>query len=200
MDTDRRIAILISGGGSNMSALVEALQAPGFPAKPCLVLSNRPDAGGLKRAETFGVPTSTVDHTRFEDRESFEAAIERELMSAKADFICLARFMRILTDAFTKRWAGRMLNIHPSLLPAFKGLDTHARALAAGVAVHGATVHQVSGELDSGAILGQAVVRVEKDDTETTLAARVLRQEHRLYSLVLKRFLDGETSPIALID
>ena len=197
----RRTAILISGGGSNMAALLAAMQAPDHPAEPVLVLSNDPAAAGLARAAAAGVPARAVDHRPHRgDRAAFESALMAELEAARADLICLAGFMRILTPVFTSRWAGRMLNIHPSLLPLFPGLDTHARAIAAGMAVHGCTVHEVTAELDSGPILGQAVVPVLDDDTPATLAARVLRQEHRLYPEVLRRFAAGDRRRVALMD
>ncbi|WP_371060298.1 phosphoribosylglycinamide formyltransferase [Rhodosalinus sp. 5P4] len=193
----RRVAILISGGGSNMVRLVESM-AGDHPARPVLVLSNRPGAGGLARAEALGVPTAVVDHTRFPDRESFEAALDAALAPARPDILCLAGFMRVLSEGFVGRWAGRILNIHPSLLPKYRGLDTHARALAAGDEAHGCTVHEVTAALDDGPILGQARVPVEPDDTPGTLATRVLAAEHRLYPAVLRRFAAGDTTPVRL--
>ncbi|WP_371037695.1 phosphoribosylglycinamide formyltransferase [Rhodosalinus sp. FB01] len=194
----RRVAILISGGGSNMVRLVESM-AGDHPARPVLVLSNRPGAGGLARAEALGVPTAVVDHTRFPDRESFEAALDAALAPARPDILCLAGFMRVLSEGFVGRWAGRILNIHPSLLPKYRGLDTHARALAAGDEAHGCTVHEVTAALDDGPILGQARVPVEPDDTPGTLATRVLAAEHRLYPAVLRRFAAGDTTPVRLL-
>ena len=181
----RRVAILISGRGSNLAALIDAARDPRYPAEIVLVVSNRPGAGGLAHAEAAGIPTAVVDHKAFPDRPSFESALGRVLSGARTDFLCLAGFMRVLTPSFVERWRGRMLNIHPSLLPLFKGLDTHAQALAAGVRVHGCTVHYVVPELDSGPIVAQAAVPVLWDDTEETLAARVLEQEHRLYPAAL---------------
>lgn len=181
----RRVAVLISGRGSNLAALIGAAQAPGYPAEIVLVVSNRPRAGGLAHAEAAGIPTAVVDHKAFSDRPSFEDALGRVLSGARTDFVCLAGFMRVLTLSFVERWRGRMLNIHPSLLPLFKGLHTHRQALAAGVRVHGCTVHYVVPELDSGPIVAQAAVPVLWGDTEETLAARVLEQEHRLYPAAL---------------
>jgi phosphoribosylglycinamide formyltransferase-1 len=183
--------VLVSGRGSNMASLLEAAAEPGYPAAIVLVLSNRPGAGGLARAEAAGVPTALVDHKAFPDRDRFEHALDGVLREAGAEIICLAGFMRVLTPAFVERWTGRMLNIHPSLLPLFKGLDTHARALAAGVRVHGCTVHYVVPELDSGPIVAQAAVPVRWDDTEATLAARVLEAEHRLYPQALAAVAAG---------
>lgn len=176
-----RVAILISGRGSNMVSLIEAARAPGYPARIVLVLSNRADAAGLARAAEAGIPTAVVDHRAFPDRAAFEAAVGRELDAHAIDLVCLAGFMRVLTDGFVAAWQGRMLNIHPSLLPAYKGLHTHARALADGAARHGCTVHLVVPELDSGPVLAQAEVPVLPGDTEERLAARVLAAEHRLY-------------------
>lgn len=193
-----RVAILISGGGSNMLRLVEAMQADGFAA-PVLVASNDPQAAGLGRAEALGVPTAAVDHRRFgKDRAAFERELLAPLVAASPDIVCLAGFMRVLTPDFVRRFAGRMLNIHPSLLPHYPGLHTHRRALEAGDAVAGCTVHEVIAELDAGPILGQAVVPVLADDTEDSLAARVLVQEHRLYPQVLRRFVAGERAPLML--
>jgi phosphoribosylglycinamide formyltransferase 1 len=194
----RRTAILISGGGSNMLALARSMAEAGHPARAVLVLSNRPEAAGLARARDLGLPTACVDHRDFADRAAFDAVLEAELASVEADLVCLAGFMRILTPAFVARWQGRMLNIHPSLLPLFPGLDTHARALDAGMAVHGATVHEVTPDLDAGPILGQAVIPVEPGDTPESLAARLLPMEHRLYPAVLARFAAGDRRPVAL--
>ncbi len=194
----KRVAILISGGGSNMEALAASMTGD-HPARPVLVLSNVPGAGGLDKAAARGIPTETVDHRRFGgDRPAFEAALQDRLAAAAPDIICLAGFMRILTPGFVARWTGRMLNIHPSLLPKYRGLDTHARALAAGDAEHGCTVHEVTADLDGGPILGQARLRIEPGDTPETLAARLLPLEHRLYPAVLRRFAEGDRTPIAL--
>ncbi len=184
----KRVAILISGGGSNMVALVRAMTGD-FPARPVLVLSNVPGAGGLARAADLGVPTVTVDHRPFgKDRAAFEAEVIRALDAACPDIIALAGFMRILTPRLIGHHAGRMLNIHPSLLPKYPGLHTHQRALDAGDSEAGCTVHEVTADLDAGPILGQARVRVLPGDTADSLAARVLEAEHRLYPDVLRAF------------
>jgi len=194
----KRVAILISGGGSNMVRLAEDMTGD-HPARPVLVVSNDPAASGLARAAAMGIPTAAIDHRAYPgDRARFEAALLRELEKAGTDVICLAGFMRILTPAFTRRWAGRVLNIHPSLLPKYPGLHTHARALEAGDAEAGCTVHVVTEELDDGPLLGQARVPVEPGDTPETLAARVLKSEHQLYPAVLRRFLQGNTDPVYL--
>ena len=193
-----RVAILISGGGSNMVKLVESMTGD-HPARPVLVLSNDPQAAGLDKARALGVPAAAVDHRPFgPDRARFEAALAGELDAAAPDIVCLAGFMRILTPGFVARYAGRMLNIHPSLLPKFRGLNTHARAIAAGETEHGCTVHEVTAELDEGPILGQARVPVRPADTPESLAARVLRMEHRLYPAVLRRFAAGDRAPVFL--
>ncbi|MGJ8623931.1 MAG: phosphoribosylglycinamide formyltransferase [Yoonia sp.] len=194
----KRVAILISGGGSNMVALAESMTGD-HPARPVLVLSNDPDAGGLRKAADMGIPIAAIDHKPFgKDRAGFEAAIDAALRAAEPDIICLAGFMRILTPAFTSAWEGQMLNIHPSLLPKYKGLHTHARALEAGDEEHGCTVHEVTAALDDGPILGQARLRVAPDDTPETLAARVLPLEHALYPAVLRRFAAGDRTRIDL--
>jgi len=196
----RRVAILISGGGSNMLALARDLAAADHPAEACLVLANRPDAGGLALAASLGLPTACVDHRPFRgDRVAFEAAVAEPLRASGAEIVCLAGFMRVLTPGFIAGWAGQMLNVHPSILPLFPGLDTHARCLAAGMAVHGCTIHEVIPELDAGPILGQAVVPVLAGDTAETLAARVLPQEHRLYPAVLRRFAAGDRTKVAIL-
>lgn len=196
--TAKRVAILISGGGSNMAALVAAMTGD-FPARPVLVLSSRPEAAGLVRAAALGVPTAAVDHRRFgADRTAFEAALSQHLDAAGPDIICLAGFMRILMPDFIGRWRGRILNIHPSLLPKYPGLHTHARALAAGDAEAGCTVHEVTADLDAGPILGQARVPVLPGDSPEALAARVLPWEHRLYPAVLARLAAGERAPLHL--
>ncbi len=186
-----RVAILISGRGSNMVSLIEAARAPGFPAEIALVLSNRPDAGGLERAREAGLATVAVDHKEYPTREAFEQAMDDALRSHGIDFICLAGFMRVLTDWFVERWSGRMVNIHPSLLPLFRGTHTHRRALEEGMLVHGCTVHFVVPELDAGPIIAQAVVPVVPGDTEESLTARVIVQEHRLYPQALRMICDG---------
>ncbi|PKP70765.1 MAG: phosphoribosylglycinamide formyltransferase [Alphaproteobacteria bacterium HGW-Alphaproteobacteria-4] len=194
----KRVAILISGGGSNMLRLVESMQGD-HPARPVLVVSNDPAAAGLARAAERGIATASVDHRAFKgDRAAFEAELLRPILDARPDILCLAGFMRVLTPAFVERFRGRMLNIHPSLLPKYPGLHTHARALAAGDAEAGCTVHEVTPELDAGPILGQARVPVLPGDTEETLAARVLAAEHRLYPAVLSRFAAGERGLLTL--
>jgi formyltetrahydrofolate-dependent phosphoribosylglycinamide formyltransferase len=187
-----RVAVLISGRGSNMEALVRASAAPDCPYEVVLVLSNRPEAGGLARAESLGVPARAIDHRPFgRDREAHERAIDAVLREAGAEWVALAGYMRVLTPFLVQAWAGRMLNIHPSLLPAFPGLDTHARALAAGVSAHGCTVHLVTEGVDEGPILGQAEVPVLPGDDADSLAERVHAAEHRLYPEVLARIVDG---------
>ncbi|AWI83487.1 phosphoribosylglycinamide formyltransferase [Alloyangia pacifica] len=194
----KRVAIFISGGGSNMVTLAESMTGD-HPARPVLVLSNNADAGGLKKAEAMGIPTAVVDHRPFKgDRPGFEAALQAELEKAQPDILCLAGFMRVLTAGFVEPWKGRMLNIHPSLLPKYRGLHTHARALEAGDAEHGCTVHEVTPELDDGPLLGQARVPVLAGDTPDTLAARVLEMEHKLYPAVLRRFAADDKTPVLL--
>ena len=169
------------------------------PARPVLVISNVPDAGGLSKAEALGVPTAVVDHKAFgKDREAFEAELDRVLAAADPDIVCLAGFMRILTPEFTRKWEGKTLNIHPSLLPKYKGLHTHERAIEAGDTEHGCSVHEVTAELDGGPILGQAMIAIRPDDTAESLAARLLEWEHKLYPEVLRRFALGDKTPIRL--
>ena len=169
------------------------------PARPVLVLSNDPDAAGLSKARALGVPTFGIDHRPFgKDRAAFETALDSALLKAKPDIICLAGFMRILTPDFIAKWEGKMLNIHPSLLPKYKGLHTHARALEAGDAEHGCSVHEVTAELDGGPVLGQARITIDPDDTPDTLAARLLPLEHRLYAAVLRRFAAGDRSQVTV--
>jgi len=195
----RRVAILVSGAGSNMVRLVEALRADDSPGEAVVVVSNDPRAGGLARAEALGVPALAVDHRPFgRDRAAFDAALDAALAPYAPDVLCLAGFMRILGPDFVARREGRILNVHPSLLPAYKGLDTHARVLEAGEAEHGCTVHVVTAALDDGPVLGQARVPVEPDDTPHSLAARVQAAEHRLYPAVLMRYLRGERTPLLL--
>jgi len=195
----RRVAILISGTGSNMAHLVAALRAPGAGGVPAVVVSNRPGAAGLARARDLGVPVACVDHRGFGgDRAAFEAALAAALAPHAPDLICLAGFMRVLSGGFVARWPDRILNVHPSLLPKFRGLDTHARALAAGETEHGCTVHAVTAALDDGPILGQGRVPVRPGDDAATLAARVQAMEHRLYPEVLRRVLTGGALPLHL--
>jgi phosphoribosylglycinamide formyltransferase-1 len=188
----KRVAVLISGRGSNMMALIEAAKAKDYPAEIVLVVSNRPDAQGLVRAREEGVATAIVDHTvSGEDREAFERSLDGELRAHRIDLVCLAGFMRLLTPWFVGRWSGRMLNIHPALLPRLKGLHTHRRALAAGLRQHGATVHFVVPAMDSGPIVAQGQVPVREGDTEETLAERVLKVEHRIYPEALRALAEG---------
>ncbi|MEM6624633.1 MAG: phosphoribosylglycinamide formyltransferase [Pseudomonadota bacterium] len=199
-----RVAILLSGGGSNMEALVTAMADGRVAGTPALVLSSEPDAGGLDRASRLGVATAAVDwRDNRGDRAAHDAAVAAQLADAGTDIIALAGYMRIMSADFVASWQGRMINIHPSILPLFKGLNTHARALEAGMAVHGCTVHEVIPDLDSGPILGQAVVPILAGDTSDALAARVLRQEHRLYPRVLDLFLRDakrlRAAPLAIL-
>jgi phosphoribosylglycinamide formyltransferase 1 len=191
----KRVAVLISGRGSNMAALIEAAKTPDYPAEIALVVSNRPEASGLARAEAAGIATAIIDHEPFgEDRLAFERALDAQLQAYRIDLVCLAGFMRLLTPWFVSRWSGRLLNIHPALLPQFKGLHTHRRALEAGVKRHGATVHFVVPEMDSGPIVVQDSVPVVAGDTEKTLAERVLEVEHRIYPQALRLVAEGRVT------
>jgi phosphoribosylglycinamide formyltransferase-1 len=188
--------VLISGGGSNMVAIARACAAGHIPASVCAVISDVPEAGGLERARELGLTTAVVDRRRLQpddrpDRAAFEAALEQQILASHADLVILAGFMRVLSAAFVNRWSGRMLNIHPSLLPRHKGLDTHARALAAGDAEHGASVHFVSPELDGGPLIAQSVVPVLPGDTVASLSARVHAREHMLYPMVIQWLTSG---------
>jgi phosphoribosylglycinamide formyltransferase-1 len=195
----KRVAILISGGGSNMLALLRDMAGGGHPAYPVLVASNDADALGLARAAALGVPTSTVEHRQYGgDRAAFEAELLKPILASRPDILCLAGFMRILTPGFIDRFSGQMLNIHPSLLPKYPGLHTHQRALAAGDAEAGCTVHQVTSVLDQGPILGQARVAILPGDTADALSTRILALEHRLYPAVLRRFAEGDRTPLWL--
>jgi phosphoribosylglycinamide formyltransferase-1 len=193
MTAKTRVGILISGRGSNMVSLIEGARAPDYPAEIACVVSNRPDAEGLRRAQAAGVPAIAVDHTAFESREAFEAALEAELQTFRVELVACAGFMRVLSAKFVERWHGRMINIHPSLLPAFKGLDTHARAIEAGVRITGCTVHLVRASVDDGPIIAQAAVPVLSGDTPERLADRVLEAEHQLYPHALSLFLRGQS-------
>ncbi|WP_265937396.1 phosphoribosylglycinamide formyltransferase [Siculibacillus lacustris] len=183
--------MLISGGGSNMAALIAAARAPDHPAEIVVVVSNRADAGGLAKAQAAGIATAVVDHKAYPDRRSFEEAVQAVLEAHGVEIVALAGFLRLLTPWFIERWPDRLINIHPALLPAYKGLHTHARALADGVKITGCTVHFVRPEMDVGPIIVQAAVPVLDDDTPETLAARVLVQEHRIYPLALARVASG---------
>jgi phosphoribosylglycinamide formyltransferase 1 len=188
----KRAAVLISGRGSNMVALIEAAKAADYPAEIALVVSNEPAAEGLKHAAQAGVATAVVDHRPFgKDREAFERALDRELAAHGIEIVCLAGFMRLLTPWFVRQWEGRLINIHPALLPAFKGLDTHRRAIEAGAAEHGATVHFVVPEMDSGPVILQRAVPVKPGDTEQALAVRVLAVEHEIYPQALRLLAEG---------
>lgn len=186
-----RIVVLISGGGTNLQAIIDATRRGEIPGSIAAVISNRPDAYGLERASQAGIPTEIIDHRRFSDRESFDRVLMHHVDAHGPDLIVLAGFMRILTDSFVEHYGGRMLNIHPSLLPAYRGLNTHARALADGAVEHGVSVHFVTPDLDGGPIVLQARVPVIEGDSPETLAARVLEQEHIVYPLVVKWFCEG---------
>ena len=187
----KRTAILISGRGSNMMSLVEAARAADFPAEIVAVISNRPEAAGLAWAQAHGIATRVIDHKAFTSREAFEAELDKALLATGAEIIALAGFMRLMTPAFVTRWQDRMINIHPSLLPSFKGLQTHEQALAAGVKITGCTVHYVRAEMDAGPIIAQAAVPVLSGDTPETLGARVLAAEHKLYPATLRLIASG---------
>lgn len=197
--TKIRTGVLISGRGSNLQALIEACKSPTYPAEIALVVSNVPDVQGLARAEEAAIPTRTINHKDFDSREAFDAAVTRALKEARVDLVCNAGFMRLHSEAFVRDWRNRHLNIHPSLLPAFPGLDTHARVLEAGAKISGCTVHFVRPKMDAGPIVAQAAVRVLPGDTEDSLAGRVLVAEHRLYPHALRLVasgtvrVDGET-------
>jgi phosphoribosylglycinamide formyltransferase-1 len=187
----KRTAVLISGRGSNLSALLQAAMTPDYPAEITLTISNRADAKGLQSAEKLNVPTRVIAEGDFPSREEHDAAIDAALREAKADIVCLAGYMRLLTPTFVKKWQGKMINIHPALLPSFKGLNTHDRALAAGVRVHGCTVHFVTATMDEGPIIMQAAVPVVLGDTENSLADRVLKAEHMIYPRALSLLARG---------
>ena len=191
MSARLRTAVLISGRGSNLQALLDTCSEPEFPAEIVAVISNVTGVEGLRRAERAGVPAYTVCHKNYASREAFDSAMEAILHEADVGLICLAGFMRVLSNEFVDRWRGRLVNIHPSLLPAFKGLDVHRRVLDAGVRISGCTVHFVVPELDSGPIIAQAAVPVLPDDTEQALAARTLSAEHRIYPLALRLLAEG---------
>ncbi len=191
-----KVAVLISGRGSNMQALVGACAAPDYPAEIVLVLSNRADAAGLDFAQEAGIATAVVPHRDFPDRASFDAAMDAEIRKAGAELVCLAGFMRLLDPAFVDAWRDRMLNVHPALLPSFKGLDTHRRALAAGVKIAGCTVHFVRSDMDTGPIVAQAAVPVLPGDSEEALAARILEQEHVIYPMALRLVAEGRVKVV----
>jgi phosphoribosylglycinamide formyltransferase-1 len=187
----KKLVILISGRGSNMEAIVRACSDEGWPARIAAVIANRPDAAGLAFAASHGIATAVVDHRQFSDRDSFDAALAQEIDGFAPDLLVLAGFMRVLTAGFVDRYAGRMLNVHPSLLPSFPGLKTHQQALDAGVRLHGASVHFVTSQLDHGPIVAQAAVPVETGDTPATLAERVLATEHIIYPRAVRWFVEG---------
>ncbi|MGO8953996.1 MAG: phosphoribosylglycinamide formyltransferase [Rhodomicrobium sp.] len=191
MSAKKRVGVLISGRGSNLASLIEAAREDAFPAKIVLVISNRADALGLARARQAGIATAVIDHKPFKSREAFDAALTEALKAAGVDLVCNAGFMRLHSPAFVREWTGRQLNIHPSLLPAFRGLHPHARALEAGVRIAGATVHFVSEEMDAGPIIAQGAVPVLPGDDEEALSARILAMEHRLYPLALRLVAAG---------
>lgn len=192
--TRARVGVLISGGGSNLQALLDAAAAPDYPAEIALVLSNRQDAYGLTRAATAGVPARVIEHGHYPDRAAFDAAMHAALLEAKVEYVCLAGFMRLLTAEFVEAWQGRMLNIHPSLLPSYKGLHTHRRVIEDGVKISGCTVHLVTSELDAGPILVQAAVPVLEQDTPETLQQRIHTAEHRIYPQALRLLAEGRVT------
>lgn len=189
---DAKLAVLISGRGTNLQSLIDATADPNFPAEIALVISNRPKAAGLDRAAKAGVSQTVIDHKDFQSREDFDEALDEALRMAKVDYVCLAGFMRMLTPKFVNDWRGRLINIHPSLLPAFKGLHVHERMIDAGVKIAGCTVHFVSAEVDSGPIIGQAAIPVLPEDTADTLAARILEQEHKLYPACIRLLAEAK--------
>ncbi|MEK9670943.1 MAG: phosphoribosylglycinamide formyltransferase [Rhodospirillaceae bacterium] len=189
-----KLGLLISGRGSNLQALIDACADPAYPAEIVLVISNNANAMGLERAKGTGIPTQTIDHKAFADRAAFDREMTRALEDARVDLVCLAGFMRLLSDEFVDRWSDKMINIHPSLLPAFKGLDVQEQVLAAGVRFAGCTVHYVRRDMDTGPIIAQAVVPVMGDDTPDTLAARILEREHDIYPLAVRLIAEGRVS------
>ena len=191
VDAKLKLGVLISGRGSNLQALIDASASPDYPAEIALVISNVPDAKGLERCQQPNIATAVIDHKDFDDPESFEAELDKTLRAQGVDLVCLAGFMRLFTDAFVKRWRDRLINIHPSLLPAFKGLNVHERAVEAGVRIAGCTVHYVRSAMDDGPIIVQAAVPVHPGDDADTLAARILGQEHRIYPLAISLIAAG---------
>jgi phosphoribosylglycinamide formyltransferase-1 len=191
MSATLKVAVLISGRGSNLQALIDACAEPNFPAQIMLVIANVANAPGLERARAAGIPAAVIPHSAYDRREAFDAAMDSRLTEAGAELICLAGFMRILGDDFVRKWQGRLINIHPSLLPSFKGTAVHEQAIAAGVKISGCTVHYVTSELDCGPPIAQAAVAVHDGDTAGSLAKRVLEAEHRLYPLALRLIAEG---------
>jgi phosphoribosylglycinamide formyltransferase-1 len=204
MNGKLKVGVLVSGRGSNLKALIDACSATEFPARIILVISNVATAGGLAYAEAATIPTAVIPHKEFPSREAFDEAVNAELRGAGVELVCEAGFMRIHSDGFVRKWLGKLINIHPSLLPAFKGTHVHEQVIAAGVMVSGCTVHYVTPELDSGPIIAQSEVPVVKGDTPATLAARVLEAEHKLYPAVLKKIAEGrvrlESGQVVTID
>ena len=192
-----KVAVLVSGRGSNLQSLIDACAEPAFPAEIALVVSNVPGVMGLERAEKAGIPTAVVDHKDFDGRGPFEDALHGVLEQAQPDLLCLAGFMRVLTDGFVNRWWDRLINIHPSLLPSFKGIHVHEKIVAAGVRFSGCTIHFVRPAMDDGPIIAQAVVAVHEGDDADALAARVLEQEHRVYPLAVRLIAEGRVSVVA---
>ncbi|HEU5047812.1 MAG TPA: phosphoribosylglycinamide formyltransferase [Rickettsiales bacterium] len=195
--TKKPVAVLISGSGSNLQALIDACAQPDFPARIAMVISNKSDAYGLKRAKDAGIPTQVIFHQDYPDRDTFDSALHDAIIKAGAEYVCLAGFMRLLTAGFVEKWQGRMINIHPAILPSFKGIHTHERVLEAGVKIHGATVHYVVPEMDSGPIIIQAAVPVLPNDTAQTLGERVLKLEHKIYPEALRKVITGETGTVS---
>ena len=198
-----KIAVLISGRGSNLRALIDACAAPDFPAEIACVICNEPEARGIKHARAAGIPVAVINHRAFRSREEFDAALDEAIRAGGAEFVCLAGFMRMVGDAFVRSWHNRLVNIHPSLLPAFRGLNTHARALELGVRFAGCTVQFVRAEMDAGPIIAQAVVPLRPDDTPEKLAERVLGAEHQIYPLALRLIAKGRvrvTNEVVRID
>jgi phosphoribosylglycinamide formyltransferase 1 len=191
MSIKRKIGVLISGRGSNLKSLIEACTDANYPAEIVLVISNVAGVGGLTHAANAGLPTKVIPHKTFASREAFDTVIDAALSEAGVELVCEAGFMRIHSEGFVRKWQGRIINIHPSLLPAFKGTHVHEQAIAAGAKVSGCTVHFVAAEVDSGPIIAQSAVPVLQGDTPETLAARVLEEEHKLYPLALKRVIEG---------
>ena len=199
MAEKKKVAILISGNGSNMRALIQDMMKNNHPAEPVLILSDRVDAKGINFAKKMNIKSSIVNYKEFENQVSFERRLIELILNSKTDLICLAGFMRILSPLFVARFKNSILNIHPSLLPLFPGIGTHKKALTSGMAVHGATVHIVTNELDGGKILGQCIVPVLRHDSQESLAARLLKQEHRLYPKVVRKFINGEDELFLLL-
>lgn len=194
----KKIAILISGNGSNMRALIQDMTRNNHPAEPALVLSDRIDAKGIAFAKEKNILTKVVNYRTFKSQKTFEEILIQHILDSKIDLVCLAGFMRILSPLFVNKFKNSILNVHPSLLPLFPGLNTHKKVLSSGMALHGATIHMVTNELDGGKILGQCIVPVLKGDTQITLAARLLKQEHILYPKIVRKFINGEDNPFLL--